>query len=55
MRLIAPWNNVVRKPDDRLHPDIPGLYLNYYVNKFGLLIPLWPADGPISAMDGDDV
>lgn len=53
-RLIAPWQNVVRKPDDRAHPDIPGLYLNYYVNKFGLLIPLWPADGPMSTMDDDD-
>lgn len=47
-RLIAPWNNVKDVPKMDKHPDIPGLYLNYYVNKMGQLVPLWPAVGPMS-------
>jgi len=54
MRLITPWNNVSRPPSTREHPDIPGLYLNYYVNKMGQLIPLWPDIGPMKWDDPDD-
>lgn len=54
MRLMNPWNNVKRIPEMTEHPDIPGMYLNYYVNHMGLLVPLWPADGPMSVMWEED-
>ena len=45
--VIAPYGSVRRVPSQEEHPDIPGTYLNYYVNRIGLMVPLWPAEGPL--------
>lgn len=53
-RLIQPWSNVRNAPNAVEHPDIKGIYLNYYVNKMGQLVPLWPAAGPMSWKTEDE-
>lgn len=49
-RQADPWNSIKpeRRPEIVEHPDIPGIYLNHYRLRTGLLMAMWPTDGPMA-------